>query len=54
MFEIRVERNGDRPFLILPDDTAFTYEDIAEQTDEPRTVLVSTGVEAGHVVGLYL
>lgn len=54
MFEIRVARDADKPFLLLPDGLAYTYGEIAELADRLRSRLAESGVGPGDVVGLYL
>jgi acyl-CoA synthetase (AMP-forming)/AMP-acid ligase II len=54
MFGVRVERDGDRPFLILPGGAELSYAGIAERADRLRALLASAGVGPGDIVGLYL
>jgi acyl-coenzyme A synthetase/AMP-(fatty) acid ligase len=54
MFEIRVARDADKPFLLLPDGVAYTYGEIAELVDRLRSRLAESGVGPDDVVGLYL
>ncbi|MGA2209375.1 MAG: class I adenylate-forming enzyme family protein [Acidimicrobiales bacterium] len=54
MFEIRVARDADKPFLLLPDGQSYSYGEIADLADRLRLRLSQSGVGPGDVVGLYL